>query len=242
MSDPEELFLGRWSRLKRETAKENKEKRSQAEAAPSRGKLVDERTAATTEQAANAKLQETCKPTEPVFDLASLPSVDSIVAASDIRAFLQSGVPAELTKAALRRAWTVDPAIRDFVGIAENQWDFTDPTAMPGFGPLEATDDVRQLVAQAMGQLSEKSGPSLEAAAAPAPDAAAASNSAYAPSHAQAPAQVSGIPEGNATDVRTGQPVEEQDKCIPAAPQHVDAPAENGTVPNRRTHGRALPQ
>jgi TorA maturation chaperone TorD len=33
-----------------------------------------------------------------------------------------------------------DPAIRDFIGIAENQWDFNDPTAMPGFGPLRADD------------------------------------------------------------------------------------------------------
>ena len=69
-------------------------------------------------------------------------------------------MPAELTKAALRRAWTTDPAIRDFIGIAENQWDFTDPTAMPGFGPLEATDDVRKLVAQAMGKLGKVSEPS----------------------------------------------------------------------------------
>ena len=76
------------------------------------------------------------------FDPATLPPIESITADSDIRAFLQSGVPADLTKAALRRVWTTDPAIRDFIGIAENQWDFTDPTAMPGFGPLEATDDV----------------------------------------------------------------------------------------------------
>jgi hypothetical protein len=55
------------------------------------------------------------------FDLASLPSIDAIVADTDVRRFLQSGVPAELTRAALRRAWTSDPAIRDFVGIAENQ-------------------------------------------------------------------------------------------------------------------------
>ena len=74
-------------------------------------------------------------------------------AGSDIRAFLQSGVPADLTKAALRRAWTTDPAIRDFIGIAENQWDFTDPTSIPGFGPLQAGDDIGQLVAQAMGKL-----------------------------------------------------------------------------------------
>jgi Protein of unknown function (DUF3306) len=68
--------------------------------------------------------------------LASLPSIDAITADTDIIAFLQSGVPAELTRAALRRAWTSDPAIRDFIGVAENQWDFNDPNGVPGFGPL----------------------------------------------------------------------------------------------------------
>ena len=70
------------------------------------------------------------------FDPASLPSIDAITAATNIIAFLQSDVPAELTRAALRRAWTSDPAIRDFVGIAEDQWDFNDPNGTPGFGPL----------------------------------------------------------------------------------------------------------
>src|SRR5260370_40134417 len=66
---------------------------------------------------------------------------------TDIRSFLASSVPVELTNAALRRAWVPDPAIRDFVGIAENQWDFNDPTAMPGFGPLTAGNDVAGLAA-----------------------------------------------------------------------------------------------
>ena len=70
------------------------------------------------------------------FDSVRLPSIDTITADTDIVAFLQSSVPAELTRAALRRAWTSDPAIRDFVGIAENQWDFNDPNGIPGFGPL----------------------------------------------------------------------------------------------------------
>lgn len=74
-----------------------------------------------------------------VFDPASLPSLEQIAADTDIGAFLQSGVPAELTRAALRRAWASDPAIRDFIGIAENQWDFNDPDGIPGFGPLLAT-------------------------------------------------------------------------------------------------------
>jgi hypothetical protein len=88
---------------------------------------------------------------EEPFDVASLPSIESIVADTDISAFLQSRVPAELARAALRQAWTRDPAIRDFIGIADNQWDFNDPTAIPGFGPLCEGDDLPKLLAQALG-------------------------------------------------------------------------------------------
>jgi len=78
-----------------------------------------------------------------------LPSIDVIDADTDIIAFLQSGVPAELTRAALRRAWTSDPAIRDFIGIAENQWDFNDPNGIPGFGPLGTSEDPVARLSQA---------------------------------------------------------------------------------------------
>ena len=74
---------------------------------------------------------------------ASLPPLESITAESDIRAFLAPGVPPELTRAALRRAWAADPKIRDFVGLAEYDWDFNTPGAMAGFGPLEMTDELR---------------------------------------------------------------------------------------------------
>ena len=71
---------------------------------------------------------------------------------TDIRAFLQPGVPAELTACGAAPRLDADPAIRDFVGLAENPWDFTDPTAMPGFGPLTA-DDVSDRSPQAVGEL-----------------------------------------------------------------------------------------
>jgi hypothetical protein len=87
------------------------------------------------------------------FDPASLPSIESIVADTDIGAFLRSGVPAELTRAALRRAWASDPAIRDFIGIAENQWDFNDPDAIFGFGPLQATDNAPAVFTQVASKL-----------------------------------------------------------------------------------------
>src|SRR5262249_54501811 len=91
---------------------------------------------------------------ETEIDLASLPPIESIVAGTDITAFLRAGIPAELTRAALRRAWAADPAIRDFVGLSENSWDFTAPGGVPGFGPLSAEDSSR-LLSQFSGQLKE---------------------------------------------------------------------------------------
>jgi len=58
-------------------------------------------------------------------------------------------VPADLTRAALRRAWSADPAIRDFIGLSENSWDFNVLGGVPGFGSLTA-EEVRRLVAQVM--------------------------------------------------------------------------------------------
>jgi hypothetical protein len=103
---------------------------------------------------ANAAEQDAVEP-EAEFDPATLPPIESITAVSDITAFLRAGVPADLTRAALRRVWTADPSIRDFVGLAENAWDFTDPNAMPGFGPLETTDDVKRMIAQVVDQIGQ---------------------------------------------------------------------------------------
>ena len=82
------------------------------------------------------------------FDAASLPPIESITAETDIRGFLASGVPSELTRAALRRAWACDPKIRNFVGLAEYDWDFNAPDSMAGFGPLQITDEVGKMAAQ----------------------------------------------------------------------------------------------
>jgi len=90
---------------------------------------------------------------ETPFDPDNLPSIESIAADTDIIAFLRAGVPAELTQAALRRAWTSDPAIRDFIGIAENQWDFNDPNAIAGFGPMSATESSVDMLAQLSSRL-----------------------------------------------------------------------------------------
>jgi len=68
----------------------------------------------------------------PVFDATSLPQIDSIGAGSDIRPFLDPGVPPDLTLSALHRAWVTDPVIHDFIGLSENFWDFNSPDGMAG--------------------------------------------------------------------------------------------------------------
>src|SRR6202043_986904 len=123
-------FLSRWSRLKRESGIEGSGEKQTTDAVP--GSAMS---------------------SAPVFDPASLPPIESIVADSDFRLFLEAGVPAELTRVALRRAWAADPAIRDFIGIAESQWDFNDPDAIPGFGPLQAMDNAPAVVRQVASKL-----------------------------------------------------------------------------------------
>ncbi len=122
MTERGNVFL-RWAQLKHKA----KAAAQQAEAASTGAEAAAE------QPGINAVMQEPLDP-------ARLPSIDSITADTDIVAFLKTGVPTELTRAALRRAWTSDPAIRDFIGIAENQWDFNDPNGMAGFGRLDATE------------------------------------------------------------------------------------------------------
>jgi hypothetical protein len=142
-----ENFVSRWARLKR-----NAGPRRTTEG------LTDTTTLSTSDVSAGSTDVAISQPpsdaatTDQLFDPAGLPSIEAITVNTDIRGFLQSRVPAELTRAALRRAWASDPAIRDFIGIAENQWDFNDPNAIPGFGPLQERDSTPALLAQALGK------------------------------------------------------------------------------------------
>jgi hypothetical protein len=131
----DEDFLSRWSRRKRIAEEASPESLSLAPVSnpPKAGDAV-----------ASEAADE--------FDLSALPPLDSITSATDVTAFLRKGVPQALTREALRRAWLADPTIRDFIGLAENAWDFNDPNAMPGFGPLDYTpEQVRDLVARILG-------------------------------------------------------------------------------------------
>lgn len=249
MSDSEP-FVTRWSRLKQEKAKRGPAAAKESDSGRKEGTSPPKRESEQSTAQARRKEQRKSE-----FDVSSLPPIESITAGTDIRAFLQSGVPAELTKAALRRAWSSDPAIRDFIDLAENQWDFTDPTAMYGFGPLEANDDVRKLVARAMGRLGEagepgEAGDNVAFGTEPAAtrdtalrdNAAPRDNVAALSSEDHAPPQASGMPDRVGDREVTSQPVQETVEEAPAATQHADVRAQRPTSSNRRGHGRALPQ
>jgi chemotaxis response regulator CheB len=140
-----ENFVARWARLKRVSGI----KRT-TQAVEDKAPLPAADLSAGSAKASIPQPRSDAAADEP-FDPSSLPSIEAITVNTDIRGFLASRVPAELTRAALRRAWASDPAIRDFIGIAENQWDFGDPHAIPGFGPLQESDNVPVLLAQALG-------------------------------------------------------------------------------------------
>jgi hypothetical protein len=139
MSNREEFF-SRWSRRKREAAESaNEPKQSDVEA---RTKSAD------APMAQNAAADRS----RPAFDLATLPSIESITAETDIRGFLAPSVSPALMHAALRRVWATDLKIRDFIGLADYDWDFNAPGSMAGFGSLESTDALRRQVADLIGR------------------------------------------------------------------------------------------
>jgi hypothetical protein len=132
MSEEGEGFLSRWSRRKRAVV----EGRAPEEAPPP----------------APLEAKPEALPAEPEdeFDLTSLPPIESLTIESDFKAFLHRKVPLDLRAAALRRAWSLDPAIRDFIGPADYAWDFNAPDGVPGFA-LELGGDAMKLLSHALG-------------------------------------------------------------------------------------------
>ena len=211
MSEPEN-FLSRWSRKKRE-----------ADAAPEAEKPV----AAAAPEAAPAPSAPLVE--EPAFDLAKLPSLDQIVADTDMSVFMKPGVPGTLRHAALRRAWTSDPAIRDFRGLQENDWDFNAPDGVPGFGTFKSEEEIKALAQRIFGPDRREE----DAVPQPAPQ-----------------------DSGDATVAETRRPEDrmlDKDQDIPTRPEEQAAKNDNATASQQdddvaaqrvtaRRHGGALPQ
>jgi hypothetical protein len=224
-------FIQRWARLKRESEAGHETDISR-DSLPSGS--VETVSAGAEVTAAQPRTDTSAE--EP-FNLASLPSIEAITANTDIRGFLQSRVPAELTRAALRQAWASDPAIRDFIGIAENQWDFNDPNAIPGFGPLPVTDNVAALLTQALGRRDELAEMILEMPVSVEQPLSAATDHEPADLDQGVQQTVDGSPSTN--NIRSLP----DDGSGEGTATRSDRVAERDDLPrNRRSHGSALPR
>jgi hypothetical protein len=140
MSNEREGFLSRWSRRKAEL--QHEEATPPTEPRPAVG-------AEPTLEASEA-LPEGGELTPE--EIEALPRVEDLTPETDITVFLRKGVPEALKNAALRRMWTLDPAIRDYRSEAlDYAYDWNVPGGVPGNGPMLPTDDIAAMVRQVFG-------------------------------------------------------------------------------------------
>jgi hypothetical protein len=244
-----ENFIARWSRRKRAATDD-----AEATKAPAAPDAADER-AHDSEHGTADGLATSAAPAaqsttpELAFDLTKLPPIESIGAETDIRAFLAPGVPPELTRAALRRAWAADPKVRDFVGLADYDWDFNTPGAIPGFGPLEMTDELRRQVAQMVGRSLAAEEPERAAPTAAEGQGGPASVEASAESGPTTPESPSQQAQSNrgASQVESVNPEVESHNLLQCGQDHTaaqynTAKPDNAELIVKRPHGRALPK
>jgi hypothetical protein len=237
MSEPDN-FLARWSRRKREIADVEKD----AKTLPS-----DAQPAEPDKAVAPAAEPPRADSDATPFDLSSLPSVESITADTDIRCFFAPGVPEDIARAALRRAWAVDPHIRDFVGLEDYAWDFNNPESIPGFGKLEMTDDLRREVQRIVGNFVPEDEPAGDVASAvPQQQPETAQELTAVRREAEPVVEVSEEPE---TIGSGGQPETRQysDEFVGTSASNTavqqSAPSAENLQPSaKRVHGGALPK
>jgi hypothetical protein len=203
-------FLSRWSRRKIEV-----KRAEESPAAPDAHATPAGEAAATPDELS-------------AEELAALPPVESLTAESDIAGFLRKGVPQALRNAALRRAWALDPEIREYVGDARDYaYDWNVPGGVPGTGPMDPGTDVAQMVKDVFGRSHDAE--TLEGAAQAAPAAAVAQDAPRAE------------PLGTG-DVAAVQPAEGGDAEPEPETVHTRSTEGEGGPPKPRTrHGGAKP-
>lgn len=209
----EDGFLGRWSRRKR-AAEQAVPPVDAAEAGPA------------PEPAEPVPMAPEIVEAEAEFDPASLPAIDTLTAASDIRAFLAKGVPEALRNAALRKVWASDPFLSTYTGPVDYAWDFNDPNAMPGFSPHAPGGDLTAEVRRIFGEVEAPA--KFEEASHP------PSGGIMASAETEAPQESGAEPPATALEVTAGP---EQ-----AASVAVDEKAERSEdLKPARRHGGAVP-
>lgn len=231
MSTGEDNIFARWSRRKQAVRR--------GETAP-----PDEDEGAREATEIDAGPADRQAATEEVETGELLPSLDDLTAESDLIAFLHKGVPDALKSAALRKMWSLDPAIRDYVGPSEYAWDFNQPGSMPGFGPADATKTAVEFLSKVSG--GSRAGSETATLSAEAPQKPSPPTPAEPPSEKDA-----GAPPDGSADAPPAEPLAAAD-TPPTAEQPADHATESAAGPARaqeqapattpRRHGGALPR
>ena len=239
MSEPEN-FIARWSRRKREAAEDAEATKSSAapEVAAESAHPTEDRREESDAPRARSGASE---PPEFALDPTKLPPIETITADTDIRAFLAPGVPPDLARAALRRAWLADPTIRDFVGLSENAWDFNAPDAVPGFGSLEMTDELRRQITQMVGRGVAAIEP--DGAEEPVRQASVETTGETSPATAESPRESNReIPPDQSVNSDASPHNLSHIDQVYGATQHSPAKSSDDQLAVKRSHGRALPK
>jgi hypothetical protein len=134
-----EDFLSRWSRRKQQ--------------AETDGTLSGNRGAEQPEEPSADVSAGEALPELTAEEIAALPEPDDVASPEDLLAFLRKGVPEVIRNRALRRMWSIDPSIRDYIGDARDYaWDWNVPGGMPVSGPLDPRTDVRRMIRDIFGE------------------------------------------------------------------------------------------
>ncbi len=129
MADPEDRFLARWSRRKRDPRRGRR-----APAAEPERRDSDAVAAVPAEDTPPADVTElgaaepgTVEPgeAEPGTVAEELPDIDSMDKTSDFTVFLKEGVPEAIRRKALRRLWRLDPVLANLDGLNDYDEDFS---------------------------------------------------------------------------------------------------------------------
>jgi hypothetical protein len=173
-------FLGRWAKRKQEVQRQDLVPQNVPDALP--------------EPVPEARAEEL-----------PLPSLDSIVPGSDLTAFFQKHVPEALRTAALRKLWVTDPEIKNFIEMADYQWDFNNPDSIPGWSSSVEGVDVKDMLEKVMGMekpVADISPHTLPAMAPENPEQPSAEPEADEQS--AGPEAAKGIRENTETAIKTG--------------------------------------
>jgi hypothetical protein len=236
MSAGENNPFARWSRRKLTARKAEalKEEKQAAECGDQDAERNDQQPVLS-DAASEPEAAETSEP---------LPLIEDLTPESDLSVFFRKGVPATLRNTALRKMWSLDPLIRDYVGPAEYAWDFNKPGSMLGFGALEAGKSVADFLSKAASSwdtaAEPQTAPRRDAVTSADEDAAGTPQDTTAspdlPPEATMPGEPARLPEPPA-GLSTSQAAE-----AATAATEPDAPAESPRKLPASRHGGALPR